>query len=184
MGMSIADHLIYALLWLSFGAGHSLLAGATMKRIFGPGTYRLAYNAAAMVHLAVILMAGRLWLAGDSVAFDRSVWLVVAQWGLLAIGVAVLAIALRGESLGDDNEPLRIDGLHRYIRHPLYAGMFPVLWGLADNEFSLATAVWATLYFWIGSRFEECRLVARYGDAYRVYRRRVPAFVPWKGRAA
>ena len=59
-----------------------------------------------------------------------------------------------------------------------------MLWGLVDGEFALATALWASAYFWLGSRYEERRLVARYGDAYRDYRNRVPAFIPWKGRAA
>lgn len=198
--MSVADHFLYALLWVSFAAGHSVLAGATLKRACG-AAYRLVYNAIALLHLAMVLVAGRLWLADGAAVFARPDWLVALQWALVAAGLAGLAVALRGydlgllagtaqlraarhgETLDDADEPLRIGGLHRYVRHPLYAATFPVLWGLADGEFSLATAVWASAYFWLGSLFEERRLVARYGAAYRHYRARVPAFVPWKGRA-
>ena len=199
--MSFPDHLVYAALWLGFGAGHSLLAGATLKRLFGAG-YRLAYNAIALGHLAAIVLIGRIWLAPGGVAFDRPGWLLALQAALVVMGVAGLAVALRGYDLGllagtaqwraarrggavdDGDETLHLDGLHRYVRHPLYAACFPVLWGLVDGEFALATALWASAYFWLGSRYEERRLVARYGDAYRDYRNRVPAFIPWKGRAA
>jgi protein-S-isoprenylcysteine O-methyltransferase Ste14 len=199
--MSPVDHLLYAALWLGFGAGHSLLAGATLKRAFGAG-YRLAYNVIALGHLAAIMLVGRIWLDPGGAAFDRPFWLQALQGGLVIVGIAGLALALRsydsgllagtaqwraarrGETVGDDDESLRLDGLHRYVRHPLYAAAFPVLWGLVDSEFALATALWASAYFWIGSRYEERRLIARYGDAYRAYRVRVPAFIPWKGRVA
>jgi hypothetical protein len=198
--MSAVDQLLYALLWTSFAAGHSLLAGATLKHVRG-AAYRLVYNALALVHLAIVLVAGRLWLADGAATFDRPVWLVALQCGLVAVGFVSLSAALRGYDLGllagtaqwraarcgktldDADEPLRIGGLHRYVRHPLYAATFPLLWGLADGEFALATAVWASACFWLGSRFEERRLAARYGDAYRRYRDGVPAFVPWRGRA-
>jgi len=198
--MTVADHLIYAALWFCFGAGHSLLAGATLRRLFGAG-YRLAYNAIALVSLVAILLTGRLWLAPGAIAYDRPGWLQAAQAVLVAVGLAAAALALRGYDLGllagtaqwraarkgaatdDGDEALHLEGLHRYVRHPLYAATFPVLWGLVDGEFALATAIWASAYFWLGSRFEERRLIARYGDAYRRYRASVPGFVPWKGRA-
>lgn len=34
--VSIAEHIVYGLLWLSFGAVHSLLAGETAKRRLRP----------------------------------------------------------------------------------------------------------------------------------------------------
>lgn len=198
--MSLADHLIYALLWLSFGAGHSLLAGATLKRAF-PAGYRLAYNAVALVHVAAVVAIGRLVLAPGAAVFDRPGWLQTVQWVALAGGLIVTALALRGYDLGllagtaqwraarrgataeDGDEALRLDGLHRYVRHPLYAGVIACLWGLVDSEFALATAIWVSACFWLGSRFEERRLIARHGAAYCAYRARVPALVPWRGRA-
>ena len=46
----------------------------------------------------------------------------------------------------------------------------------------LVSAVVVTLYFVVGSRLEENKLVAMHGDTYREYRRRVPGLVPlpWK----
>jgi protein-S-isoprenylcysteine O-methyltransferase Ste14 len=115
-------------------------------------------------------------------------------------GIAILIVALRGYDLGRftgltqvragragatlaQDEPLKLDGLHRYVRHPLYTGGFLVLWGLAHDPMAVATAVWASLYLLIGTWFEERRLLRVYGEAYAQYRLRVPAFMPWRGKA-
>jgi len=197
-----AFHLLYAALWLAFGCGHSLLADARVKARLKPylrAGYRLAYNLFALLHVALTVAAG--WvLLGGAEPFTRPAWLVPAQWAMTLIGAGVLVAALFRYDLGrfagtaqlraaaqgrflDDEEPLNLSGFHRYVRHPLYAGAFLLLWGRVADEFTLATAVWASLYLWIGSRYEERRLLARFGEAYARYRPTVPAFFPWKGRA-
>lgn len=190
--MSAFDQLLYALAWLSFGIGHSLLAGARRNRgalaVMGR-FHRIAYNLVAFVHLGIVLALGR-WLAADSGGFALPVWLVWLENAMVAAGLALGLAALRSYRAapfvglaqlrgdGDDDEPLALDGLHRWMRHPLYSASFLILWGLARSPLGLATAIWASLYLVIGSRIEERRLIARYGDAYRAYRRDTPAFLP------
>ena len=190
--MEWADHLVYALAWLSFGIGHSLLAGAKRHRGFLAATgrfHRITYNAIAIVHLGLVLALGR-FLAIGSTGFQLPFWLVWLENAMsvagLALGIAALSsyraapflglAQLRNE--GDEDEPLVLDGLHRWVRHPLYSASFLILWGLARSQLGIATAVWASLYLIIGSRIEERRLVARYGEAYRAYRLTTPAFLP------
>jgi protein-S-isoprenylcysteine O-methyltransferase Ste14 len=50
------------------------------------------------------------------------------------------------------------------------------------NAAWLVSAIAITLYFAIGSWFEERKLIAIHGDAYRRYRDKVPALLPlpWK----
>lgn len=190
--MSAGGQLAYALAWLSFGVGHSLLAGARRDRGILAATgrfHRIAYNLIAIVHLGIVLALGRWLAAGDpGLALpDWLNWISDAMIGLgLMLGVAALrsyraapfvgVAQLRGES--DDDEPLVVDGLHRRMRHPLYSALFLILWGLARSPLGLATAVWASLYLIAGSRVEERRLIARYGEAYRIYRGNTPAFLP------
>ncbi len=195
--MADAPQVLYALAWMTFGAGHSLLAGAGAKALLRPllgRGYRLAYNLFAGLHFALIAWVGAA-LLGDRPAF---VLPVAAKGGLLAIhlcGWAGLLWSMRyydgARFLGltqlrhperPEDEPLRRDGPHRCVRHPLYAFAFLVLWGAAVNPLGLATAFWASLYLLIGSRLEERRLLALYGEDYVRYQRQVPAFVPWKGR--
>src|SRR3546814_13196350 len=77
------------------------------------------------------------------------------------IGIAQL------HGAGDDDETLALDGLHRWMRHPLYSALFLMLWGLARLPLGLATATWGRVYPIVGSRIEEQRLLAPSGDAHR-----------------
>lgn len=200
--MSYVDHAIYALLWLSYGWGHSVLAGERVKRqlhsVFG-AAYRIAYNLFAVVHIGAILVGGRYLLADASrfalpPAAEHT--LTALQWA----GVAVIVVALLQYDLGRfsgltqlrsrpgtgmvvEDEPLHVTGLHRLVRHPLYTGAFLFLWGNVRTEFDLATALWGCLYLVIGTYFEERKLLTRYREDYARYKKRVPAYVPWKGRA-
>lgn len=152
-----------------------------------------------MVHVALVFEAG-LWAFAGHPRFDLrggattalSVLAVCGWVGLVLVlgtydlgrfsGLAQLRAAKRGIAV-DDDEALITSGVHAYVRHPLYTAAFLILWGGAWNDLGLATAVWGSLYLLIGSRFEERRLARLHGTAYEAYRNRVPAFIPWRGRA-
>lgn len=198
----LAAHLVYALAWASFGLGHSLLARASVKARLGPwlGAYtRLAYNAVAVVHLAAVFAVGA-WAIAPGGDFAMAPWAATTLLVVHVAGWIVMLAALGGYDLGrlagtrqvraarlgidePEDEPLRRDGFHRWVRHPLYSAGLLILWGLADDPLGLATAVWGSVYMVAGTVFEERDLARRYGADYDEYRRRVPMFVPWRGRA-
>ncbi len=198
-------HLIYALAWASFGAVHSILAGGGAKyrlaHLFG-AYYRLSYNLLAVFYIAAVWTLGTRLLEGGQ-PFDLDEPTRAGLLGLSILGWIVLLLALREYDLGRfsgltqirarrlggpensadaDDEPLITGGLHRFVRHPLYLGAYMILSAGAVNDFGLATAVWGSVYLFIGARFEERRLVTLYGEAYRDYQSRVPAVIPWKGK--
>lgn len=195
--MTWIDHIIYGLAWIGFGLGHSWLtrpgAKAWLDPILGRG-YRLAYNVFALVHVSAVFVLGEYVLAdGASFAIpEAGRW---AMSGVQVIGAGFSLAALSRYDLGlfsglaqlrtagdePDREALRIDGIHRLVRHPLYSGLFLILWGRATGEAALATAIWGSLYVLIGTWHEERGLIRAYGESYRRYRRKVPAFVPWRG---
>ena len=195
-------HIAYALFWLSFGIGHSLLATAKgrnlLKKWFGGGE-RLAYNIFAAIHIALVFMGG-VWIFGETAATPvingQYTWLMTA---LNLLGWGLMIVALRHYNLGrfsgmeqwrlakqglpfDDDEPLRTSGLHRYVRHPIYLAAFMILWGSAQNALGLDTAIWGSVYLLLGMRFEERKLERLFGQPYRDYCEKVPAVIPWKGR--
>lgn len=191
-------HAAYAAAWASFGLLHSLLAHepwrTRLKRACGAHG-RLVYNAIALVHLGLIYAAGGwlfrglpavLWptpVAGALMVVHLSGWVLMAvalrgyDTGRLA-GLAQLAERRRGIAEPSDDEPLKTEGLHAVVRHPLYAAGLLILWGQALGAWGLATAAWGSLYLVLGARAEERRLGTLLGDAYDRYRRRVPAFIP------
>ena len=192
--------LLYALAWVSFGVGHSVLASAPgrawLARHARSGD-RLVYNLLAGVHLAVVLGLGA-WLMGSRPAYGlpRAVHAIMAVAVLL--GIMVLAKGGRSYDLarflglsqlraGQADaairaEPLATGGANALVRHPLYLGLLLILWGLAFTPLAAATALWATIYILIGIRFEERKLVRMYGAAYAAYRARVPMLIPWPRR--
>jgi len=192
---------VYALAWLSFGLGHSILAGdGAKRRLFGAlgPWYRLSYNLFATLHIAVIWGLGAVVL-GPLPAFPFGPVISGALAVVAVSGVVILVVALREYDLGlfsglaqirnhragregPDEEALVTTGLHRFVRHPLYLGAHLILWGRAVDPFGLATALWGSCYLLIGAGFEEKRLARLYGAAYEDYRDRVPSLVPWPRR--
>jgi protein-S-isoprenylcysteine O-methyltransferase Ste14 len=78
-------------------------------------------------------------------------------------------------------------GLYAHVRHPRYAGMFSALLGAA--LLAGTPLLWIVLALWwpfalIVIRLEELELAARFGPTYEEYRKCVPAFLPFRLRAA
>lgn len=192
--------VIYALAWLSFGAAHSVLAAGAAKQrfksVFG-AYYRLSYNLLAALHIGLVMVLGAAVLSAQP--YDLEPGVAAAMTAIRVLGLVVLVLAIREYDLGrfsglsqirahrrgepqPGDEPLVIQGMHRFVRHPLYLGAYLIFWGGAINDFGLATAAWGSLYLLIGTRHEERSLLALYGRAYADYQARVPAVIPWKGR--
>jgi len=72
-------------------------------------------------------------------------------------------------------------GLYAHVRHPRYSGMFCAVVGAAllcgTRLLWVILAVWWVLAL-TAIRMEERELVARFGDDYLEYKKRVPAFLP------
>jgi protein-S-isoprenylcysteine O-methyltransferase Ste14 len=190
--VTLIAHFLYGGAWALFGFLHSITAGAGPRRglgrLFGPG-HRLAYNALALIEISAVMRVGER-LGNGGAAFKQSSAVIVLRWTMLGLGLVVGISGLRAYRLGpfvglaqlggegDGEQPLVIDGLHHYMRHPLYTAALLLLWGRVSSELSLATAIWGSLYLLIGSSFEERRLVARYGGTYASYRDVTPRFIP------
>ena len=115
-------------------------------------------------------------------------WLDRVAFGLqvVGIGVLVLGIVNLGRSLTPLPTPvphgeLRVSGLFRLVRHPIYTGILALALGLTIRSSSLWVAgatVALAAWFTVKARWEETRLVRRY-PAYAAYASRTPRFVPF-----
>jgi len=183
--------------WILYGAIHSLLATEQLKqwakKAFPDAfhAYRLAYNL-----LATVLLLVPLWLMYQYPGDPLWHWPDGVGLAMNAAALAALvgfALSLRAydnaEFLGlrqlscrtgqtASTPPMSLSTAHRFVRHPWYFYGLVILWTREMNAALLTSAVIITLYLVIGSRLEERKLVACYGDAYRAYQRRVPALIP------
>src|SRR3990172_10360464 len=80
--------------------------------------------------------------------------------------------------------PLTTGGLYRYVRQRVYTAGFVFLWMtpvMTSTVFALYLGL--SLYLYIGSVFEERRLLVEFGAAYQAYQRKVPRLFPgWPRR--
>lgn len=189
--------IILASVWLAYFALHSLLASLYVKQWlacafprFTPA-YRLTYNI-----LAILLLVPPLWLMRT---LDSPVlWSWEGGWQWLANALALCAIAgflwslryysgteflgleqlRQPQSKPDSHGAFTLSPLHCFVRHPWYFFALVIIWTRDMDPGFFITAVMLTLYFIVGSRLEENKLIHHYGEVYRRYRTLVPGLVP------
>jgi protein-S-isoprenylcysteine O-methyltransferase Ste14 len=193
---------------VAFGAIHSLLASPAAKgwarRRLGQrradGTYRLFYNVVAMLTilpslaLAVLLPDGRpVWRIPAPLLFITIPVQLAALAGMMAsawrvdlprfVGLRQFRRLLAGHPEPRDLPVLRTDGIHGWVRHPLYFFSLVLIWLIpVMTPNFLALDLGLSLYLWLGSILEERKLVQDFGDDYRAHQARVPRLFPWPRR--
>ena len=115
-----------------------------------------------------------------------------ARWVGVGLGVAVVpaawwVLSTLGANVSEtvltkEHQQLVTAGPYRWVRHPLYTaglGLFVAVGLMAANWFILSWALVALLaILLVVIPREEAELVARFGDAYRRYRRGTGALLP------
>lgn len=191
--------------WIGYFVLHSALASLAVKRRVAAAWpelmpyYRLGFNI-----LATFLLLPVLWLTYRDPGPMLWRWQGIGAW--LANGLALAAIAgfwlsLKSydmrEFLGfrqiklhvrraEDQERFRLSRFHRFVRHPWYFFGLVVIWTRDMSAATLLSSAMITVYFIVGSRLEEKKLLVYHGDAYRRYMARVPGLIPlpWKSLSA
>lgn len=191
-------HLVLLLvLWGLYALLHSLLASLTAKRHIAAHHpqlmpyYRLGYNAIAVLLLLPPLYLTWAWRGPLLWQWSGPLFWVANGLALLAVagffwtlryysGAEFLGLsqAQRREKRVADQEHFHLSPLHRYVRHPWYALGLVIIWTRDMDAMFLATACVITLYFVLGSRLEERKLLSYHGEVYREYRKRVPGLIP------
>jgi len=185
---------------IAFFILHSLLASVLVKQKLEQRSpfivkyYRLLYNLLAVVLFLPFIIIMRFYSG-------PVLWSWAAPYSLLADGVAVCAIlafiwTLRGYDMLEfmgirqlfskdvsvyDQGAMHISTLHRFVRHPWYTLILIMLWTRNIHVAHLVIYSLASLYFVIGSRLEEKKLIVYYGDAYKQYMKQVPGLIPLPG---
>jgi protein-S-isoprenylcysteine O-methyltransferase Ste14 len=189
------DHWILLLLWGLFGVLHSLLAAGGVKRYFGSQLGRYARYYRPLYSLLAFMNVGLIIAVQFSIkSFYLDSFPLVKCLAGLTIGVpgAILMIVCIRKYFfnhsgikaffGRDEDPkLETNGVHAYVRHPLYLGTLATLWSiflffpLLSN---LLACLAITVYTLIGIHLEEKKLLKVFGEEYATYQRRTPMLIP------
>jgi protein-S-isoprenylcysteine O-methyltransferase Ste14 len=188
---------------LVYGVSHSWLAG-NLKRVFRVrfgerayhGLYRLLFNFISLVSLLPISWLFSAYPGTLIWQIDppyQSIIMIIQLIGLIGavisllqidlwrfLGVSQLIAYLTNQPLPLPDEALQRRGLYRLVRHPLYLFTIIAMFAVPTmTESYLAFCIGATVYFVIGSKIEERRLLNAYGESYRDYQKQVPWLIPF-----
>ena len=188
------DHIILAIGWILFCVLHSVFASGKVKRYvaakhnFLNKYYRLFYTLFALITF-IIMVVYEIRLSSSPVLNSsfKSLGYIVGIAGIIIMLVCIKKyfIGLTGIKALIQNRPfeskLEINGIHTYMRHPLYLGTFLFIWGLFFVIPNLSVLISNTIimvYTIIGISFEELKLEAEFGDVYKSYKKQVPRLIP------
>ena len=201
----ITDVIIIIISFTIFGFLHSYLATNKIKNKltekFGAkiAFYRLFYNLIAiLIFYLLFRFLPRPGLELYNLPNPYDIIILIPQFAALAGFFWVLNYFCVKEFLGinqiirwknnqynvkelDEHLTLRIKGPYKFSRHPLYffSIMFLVLRPTMDL-FYLTFVACIIAYFYVGSIYEEKKLVERFGEQYLEYRKEVPRIMPVK----
>ena len=190
--MSWNTYLLIVVLWSGYLLLHSLLASQTAKdwayknlRI-GVQLYRLLYSLISTIGIFYIFY--QMLIIPSHELFLPTGWLKYVSMIIASWGVIILVVSFRYMSglafLGLKKEVysgLITDGLHGYMRHPIYTGTILVLVGLLmyhPTDIILVTDLVIFAYLPLGIKWEEQKLIDQFGDEYLKYKKEVPALIP------
>jgi methanethiol S-methyltransferase len=180
-----------------YGILHSLLASLEAKALarqwFGPAAnrwFRLFYNFIAVLTLLPIMLLPAVMVDKPLYRFPYPWYILtgvlqVAALVLLAVGVSqtglmsFLGIQQFLEQADETPPNLVVNGLYRYMRHPLYTAGLAIIWLIPVMTLNLlALNIGLTLYILIGALYEERKLLRVHGEDYAHYKQQTPMLIP------
>ncbi|MBU1285856.1 MAG: isoprenylcysteine carboxylmethyltransferase family protein [Gammaproteobacteria bacterium] len=176
---------------LAFALGTLLLLALSWRVLLRPQSHGFYRFFAWEAILALLVLNGPVWFVDRFALHQRLSWaLLFASLLLLFTGLYQLRRMGRPDGQRTDAElfafertsQLVTSGIFRVIRHPLYASLLLLAWGVAckqPNGLSLALALLASLILWLTAKRDEAECLQQFGEAYRDYMQRSKMFIPW-----
>lgn len=126
-------------------------------------------------------------LLGSLLGAPEWLKLIICQIGGFVMLIGLIMMGKGWRLIHEAKGELVTDGIYAYMRHPQYSGLFLITIGMLIQWPTLITLImWPIMmyaYYRLAMR-EERTVEAQFGDTYRQYRDRVPAFIPRFARQA
>ena len=176
---------------VDFAVVSALIAAASWRSLRKPVTHGLPRFLAWEVIAALVLLNVEHWFADSWSILQLFSWVLLVG-SLLLVGSGLYLLRTYGRPRDEGAQPTNyawentsqlIDvGVYRYVRHPMYASLLLLTWGVFLKNVSFTgflLSVTASTCLVITAHVEEREDMTRFGEAYSVYRRRTRWFIPF-----
>jgi len=197
----MTEYILLIILWTAWCALHSALVSLSLteplRKRFPHASryYRIVYNVVSVVTLVPVFLY-TFSLRGTPAFSWQGPWRFIQ----IALVVSALVFFVAGArhydlfqflglrqlkdekacSVLTDDCSLDTSGVLNLVRHPWYTGGILIIWARPLDASAILTNLVLTGYFLVGTRLEERKLTAQFGQAYTDYRQRVSMFLPLK----
>jgi protein-S-isoprenylcysteine O-methyltransferase Ste14 len=166
-----------------FILGSAIIIWVSLSSLRQPGSHGFYRFFAWEIILGMFALAVRGWFT------DPFAWHQVISWILLVVCLIPIiygVILLR--SVGKPTDELEATthlvtkGIYRLIRHPLYASLLFLAWGIFFKSPSLlggCMAAVATAFLYATARADEAECMLKFGEEYGGYMKKTKMFIPY-----
>lgn len=166
-----------------FVSGSILIFWISLPSLKNPGSHGYYRFFSWVAILAMFCINMRYWFV------DPFSWNQVIAWILLIISIVVIipgVVLLRSSGKPTDmleaTTHLVQTGIYRYIRHPMYASLLFLSWGIFLKQPSLLegclTLITAAFLF-VTARADENENIMKFGQEYSIYMKKSKMFIPF-----
>jgi len=166
-----------------FMAGSIFIVWVSLASLRRPGSHGYYRFFAWEAILGMFLMNALGWFV------DPFAWYQVISWILLftalvpvITGVHLLRHAGKPSDALEATTQLVKSGIYHFIRHPLYASLLYLAWGIFFKSPSLldgCIAAVATAFLYATARADEAECLVKFGEEYAGYMKETKLFIPF-----
>lgn len=187
--------------WGIYFAIHSIWASSAFKGWISryipslKSWYRIIYNFFALIFLIPVIWIYKNLTYNDPL-FESTMFLKIIGYLGILLGLYLGKIGFKNYSLKEFSGIYQLnrhhefrptvlitDGLNGVVRHPLYFAGLIIIWSYFFTSPTLSLLIsnlCLTIYLYIGTLFEEKKLIVDFGDVYNQYKKEVSMLIPVK----
>lgn len=166
--------------FILLSVGIVIISWPSLRQPRSHGFYRFF---AWEIILGSFLLNLRGWFANPFAWYQIISWiLLIASLIPIIYGVCLLRRAGKPTDALEVTTQLVTQGIYHYIRHPLYASLLYLAWGIFFKSPSLldgCIAVVATAFLYATARADENECLVRFGVEYIGYMKKTKMFIPF-----
>jgi protein-S-isoprenylcysteine O-methyltransferase Ste14 len=139
-----------------------------------------------VIPLGLVFLLRLPWYLSFIYPLGIVIGIVLVIIGAWFVYKGIKGLRLRYSTSGyDKGDELVTTGVYAYTRNPMYFGATILILGwflILPFTFILISLFLFTALFFITAKSEEKQLEQKYGKKYRAYKRKVPLFIPYRGK--